>query len=85
MASSPEKPDALASLYGKGAVDAVRTRECVAMPGLRKQEIYTPEIIVALLHALWPRVTYDAAHGLRSIVNAMHVTQTHGLVCLLPR
>lgn len=68
MASSPKNPDALASLYGKGAVAATRTRECVAMPGLREQTVFTPWPIVIVLLALWGRVTYDPCHGHPGVV-----------------
>ena len=55
--------DALSSLYGQGHVDATRTRECVAMPGLREQTVFTPMEIVTALIALWGRVAYDPCHG----------------------
>lgn len=45
---------ALASLWGSGHADATRTRECVAMPGVREQEILTPAPIVAAIGQLWP-------------------------------
>lgn len=48
-----KKPDALKSLYGKGHVDATRTRECVAMPGKREQTILTPQCIVDGLQKFW--------------------------------
>ena len=49
----------IASLWGKAAVDAIRTRECVAMPGKRKQEILTPPDILDPLRAFWGRIAFD--------------------------
>ncbi len=54
-----DAPKPLASLYGKGHVDAVRTRECVAMPGLRKQEILTPPSILDPLIEFWGDIALD--------------------------
>lgn len=59
---------ALSSLYGQGHVDATRTRECVAMPGLREQTVFTPIEIVTVLLALWGRVAYDPCHGHPGVV-----------------
>lgn len=44
---------ALKSLYGEGHVNATRTRECVAMPGLREQSVCTPAVIVDRLVKFW--------------------------------
>jgi hypothetical protein len=49
----------IASLWGQGAVDATRARECVAMPGKRKQEILTPSAILDPLRAFWGRIACD--------------------------
>ena len=51
--------DGLASLWGEGAADAIRARECVAMPGNRKQEILTPPDILDPLRALWGLIAFD--------------------------
>lgn len=56
LQGAPEKPgpNATKSLHGEGHANATRTRECVAMPGLREQEILTPPSIIRALKALWP-------------------------------
>lgn len=46
--------NALDSLYGKGHVNATRTRECVAMPGFREQEILTPCYLINAINEVWP-------------------------------
>lgn len=46
--------DAAKSLYGKGHLDATRTRECVAMPGKREQSVYTPLYILDRVRIVWP-------------------------------
>lgn len=53
--------NALSSLWGRGAADAVRTRECVAMPGKREQDILSPPEILDPLAKLWgaPYPTFD--------------------------
>lgn len=56
--------NAIHSLYGEGHVNATRTRECVAMPGVRNQVVLTGEPIVRGLHRLWDgEIAYDAAHA----------------------
>ena len=45
--------NALSSLYGEGNAAAIRTRECVAFPGKREQEILTPPEILDPLRELW--------------------------------
>ena len=60
--------NALSSLYGQGHVDATRTRECVAMPGLREQTVFTPMEVVTVLLALWGRVAYDPCYGHPGVV-----------------
>lgn len=49
----PRRQDGLSSLWGRDAVNAKRTRECVAMPGLRKQEILTPADILDPVRAFF--------------------------------
>ena len=51
--------DAEQSLYGQGHVDATRTRECVAMPGVREQTILTPGLVMDALRAAWGPVRCD--------------------------
>lgn len=86
------KPDALKSLYGAGhaaasdtdpdnETNAKRARECVAMPGVRNQIVYTPERILAPLRLFWPDgIAYDPCHGPDSIVGAAQHTTTRGLL-----
>lgn len=52
--SAGTPPNALSSLYGQGHVDATRTRECVAMPGKREQEVLTPPSVIEAVQSLWP-------------------------------
>ncbi len=56
LQGDPEKPgpNATKSLHGEGHANATRTRECVAMPGLREQEILTPPSILSAVRAVWP-------------------------------
>lgn len=84
--------NALKSLYGAGHVAASendhtaevnkrRARDCVAMPGVRNQVVYTPECILAPLRAFWPDgIAYDPCHGPDSIVGAQRATSTRGLL-----
>jgi hypothetical protein len=70
---------ALQSLYGDGHVNATRTRECVAMPGVRDQRVYTPDYICERLIKVWD-IEYDAAAGPDSLVPARRSTETRGLI-----
>lgn len=57
LSGAPEQtggPAAVKSLYGEGHANATRTRECVAMPGLREQEILTPPSILSAVREVWP-------------------------------
>lgn len=49
----------LSTLWGKGAANATRVRECLAMPGKRKQEILTPDEILSPLLELWGSIACD--------------------------
>lgn len=75
------QPNALASLYGDGHLNAVRTRECVAMPGARDQVVRTPQGVVDGLRTLWPEgVAFDPCGAEGSIVGAARSTATRGLL-----
>ena len=74
-----DAPKPLASLYGKGHVDATRTRECVAMPGLRKQEILTPATILDPVVALWGEIELDPCADLAKHVQAKRHLHSEGL------
>lgn len=81
----PKKENALNSLYGKGHINATRTRECVAMPGTRNQTVLTPQSVVDGLNSLWPMgVNYDPCFPSDSedsyLVNANFHTKTRGLI-----
>ena len=56
LQGAPEKPGPTAtkSLHGEGHANATRVRECVAMPGFRKQEILTPPSILSAVAQVWP-------------------------------
>lgn len=66
-----KKKNALKSLYGEGyrlaskkeaELAKTRVRECVAMPGHRKGEIFTPQIFLDALLKFWPDgISLDAA------------------------
>lgn len=74
-------PDALNSLYGKGHVNATRTRECVAMPGVREQRVLTSQPIIDGLLQFWPQgIAYDAAGAPGSLVGAAASTEKRGLI-----
>jgi len=65
--------NAIKSMYGRGHADATRTRECVAMPGVREQSIYTPQCIIDVVLALWPgQPIFDPCWHPDSIVPAPH-------------
>lgn len=69
------------SLYGEGHLNATRTRECVAMPGVRDQRVQTPDCIIQALWDLWENgIAYDPAHCEGSLVNADACTSTRGLI-----
>ncbi len=72
--------NALNSLYGDGHVNATRTRECVAMPGVRNQVVLTPQPVVDGLVAFWGQVEYDPCHAPGSLINARRTTRTRGLI-----
>lgn len=80
-------PDALISLYGDGHANATRTRECVAMPGVRNQVVLTPACAVDGLNVFWPQgVGYDPCHAPESLIKAEKWTRTRGLLDpFLPR
>lgn len=73
--------DALFSLYGDGHLNAIRTRECVAMPGERDQRICSPPSIATRLRRLWEDgPAYDPSHCAGSVVGARTYTETRGLL-----
>lgn len=77
--------DALKSLYGKGHVNATRTRECVTMPGKREQTIFTPQCIIDVVLELYGTIAFDPAYGgPEGIVPAEAYTDTMGLVIQWP-
>lgn len=83
------RPDALSSLYGKGHAQATlnttRTRECVAMPGVRNQVILTARTIIDGLRIFWPKgIAYDPAGAPGSFVGAARSTETRGLIDMWP-
>lgn len=53
------KDGAMKSLHGRGHWNKVRTRECVAMPGLREQSIETPDHVWERLRRLWGEEPWD--------------------------
>lgn len=71
--------NALNSLWGSGNAEAlakVRTRDCVAMPGLREQTIRTPAIVVAGISKVWPEgIALDPCSCEGSLVNAARVVR----------
>lgn len=79
--STVAERNALQPLYGDGHLNATRTRECVAMPGVRDQRVLTPQCVVDGLLALWADgVAYDAAGAPESLIGAARQTETRGLV-----
>lgn len=73
--------NALNSLYGDGHANATRTRECVAMPGVREQVVLTPRPIVIGLESFWNGgVEYDPCHAPGSLICARRYTRTRGLI-----
>ncbi len=77
--------NALNSLYGEGHAQATlnktRTRECVAMPGVRNQVILTPQCIVDGLLKFWPEgILYDPASDESEHIPCEDGTGTGGLI-----